>query len=145
MVETSQQNSSRSLRSIVNETKQEVKQFLSTRIELLRSEFQETLSALRVAVPLGVLALALGGTAFLLFTAAVVALVAAAFAGHPYAWFFAFVLVGVLWIAFALVAAFFAYDSIRSKGMFPRRTLAVLKADKLWLESNQEAIHGPAA
>jgi hypothetical protein len=146
MAEINQHNRNRSLRSILAETKQELKQFLSTRIEILKSEFRETLSALRVALPLGLAALAFVGTAFLLLTAAAVALVASAFAGNPYAWFFALVIVGVLWTALGAVAAFFAYNSIRSKGMFPRRTVAVLKADKLWLESNQqEVIHGRAA
>jgi hypothetical protein len=146
MAEINQHNRNRSLRSILAETKQELKQFLSTRIEILKSEFRETLSALRVALALGLAALAFVGTAFLLLTAAAVALVASAFAGNPYAWFFALVIVGVLWTALGAVAAFFAYNSIRSKGMFPRRTVAVLKADKLWLESNQqEVIHGRAA
>jgi uncharacterized membrane protein YqjE len=145
MLEESAQNNSRSFRSLLNETKQELKQFLNTRIEILKSELRETLSAVRVAVPLGVLALVFAGTGFLVLTAAAVAIVASAFAGNPYAWFFALVIVGVLWTAFGAIAAFFAYNSIRSKGMFPRRTLAVLKADKLWLESNEEVIHERAA
>lgn len=145
MAETNQQNHNRSLRAILNETKQELKQFLSTRMEILKSEFREALSAFRVALPLGLAAAAFMGTGFLVLTGAVVALVASAFAGNPYAWFFALVIVGVIWTVLGVAAAFFAYYRIRSKGMFPRRTVAVLKADKIWLESTQEAIHGRAA
>lgn len=145
MVDTAHQDHNRSLRSILNETKEELKQFLSTRLAILKSELQETLSALRVAVPLGLLAMALVGCALLLFTAAIVTLIASAFAGNPYAWFLALVIVGVLWLALAAVAGFFAYNGIRAKGGFPRRTVAVLKADKMWLESHQEAIHGRTA
>jgi hypothetical protein len=93
------------------------------------------MSAVSVALPLGLIALILGATALLLLTGAVVVLVASAFAGSAYAWFYAFVIVGVVWMAFAGTAAFFAYNEFRGKAKFPKHTVEVLKADKVWIES----------
>ena len=117
----------RSLGSIVSEIREELKSFLNTRVQMMKSEFHEALGAIR--------SLVLIGTGSLLLTGAVVTIVASAFAGSPYAWFFAFVIVGVLWIAIGAIAAFFAYNQIRSRARFPKRTVEVLKADKMWIES----------
>ena len=125
----------RSLAEIASEIREELKDFLNTRLQMMKSEFNEALGAIRVALPLAVVSLVLIGTGSLLLTAAVVTIVASAFAGSPYAWFFAFVIVGVLWIAIGAIAAFFAYNQIRSRARFPKRTVEVLKADKMWIES----------
>ena len=139
------ENHTRSLGAILSDIADELKEFLNTRIQMIRAELHETVTAVSVAIPLGLVALILAGTGFLLLTAAVVALVAAAFAGNPYSWVFAFAIVGVVWIAFAGVAAFFAYNEFRSKSMFPKHTVEVLKADKIWLESEARTKYGRAA
>ena len=125
----------RSLGSIIAEIKEEVKDFVNTRVQVIRSEIQETVGAAKVALPLSFMALALFWIGLLLFTAAAVVLVASAFAGHVYAWFFATVIVGFLWICFGAIAAFFAYNAFRSRSRFPQRTVEVLKADKVWLQT----------
>jgi uncharacterized membrane protein YqjE len=128
-------NSARSLGAILADIVQELQEFVNTRIQMVKSELHETISAVSVALPLGLLALILAATGFLLLTGAVVAIIAAAFAGSAYAWVYAFLIVGVLWVAFAGVAAFFAYNEFRSKAKFPKHTVEVLKADKVWMES----------
>lgn len=125
----------RSLGSIVAEIKGEAQDFFNTRVQMLKAEFHETVGALKLALPLLVIAIALFCTAFLLFTVAAVVLVASAFAGHAYAWFVAPIIVGFLWICLGGIGAFFAYNAIRSRGRFPRRTVEVLKADKIWLQT----------
>jgi len=126
-------NQHRSLGVIVAEIRDELKSFLCTRVEMIRSELDESLAAARLGVPLIVLALLLGAVGFLLLSIAVAVLVAGAFAGNPYAWFLGFLSVGFLWTLFAVVAAFFAYNPLRKR--FPKRTLEVVKADKMWLQS----------
>lgn len=126
-------NPERSLGSVVGEIKEEVKSFIDTRIRMIKAELQESMGAAKVAVPLAALALGLFAIAALLFTAAAVVLVASAFAGNPYAWFFAFVIVGFLWAGFGGIAGFFA--AIQFKDRFPKRTIEVLKADKVWLQT----------
>jgi uncharacterized membrane protein YqjE len=126
-------NQHRSLGVIVAEIRDELKSFVHTRVEMMRSELDESLAAARVGLPLMVLALLLGAVGFLLLSVAVAVLVAGAFAGNPYGWFLGFLIVGLLWTLFAAVAAFFAYNAFRKR--FPKRTLEVLKADKMWLQS----------
>jgi uncharacterized membrane protein YqjE len=135
MNESAATNHDRSLGSIVSEIRDELKEFLNTRVQMIQSEFHETLDAAKVGLPLALAALALVGTGYLLLTLGVVVLVASAFAGNPYAWFLAFVIVGVLWIAMGAVAAFFAYNEFRAKGRFPKRSVEVLKADRVWLQT----------
>jgi uncharacterized membrane protein YqjE len=135
MHETRVDNNGRSLGAILADIVEELKEFVNTRIQMIKSELHETISAVSVALPLGILALILGATGFLLLTGAVVVIVASAFAGSAYAWFYAFIIVGAIWIAFAGAAAFFAYNEFRGKAKFPKHTAEVLKADKVWIES----------
>ena len=139
------ENSSRSLGAIFSDIADELKEFVNTRIQMVKSELRETLDAVRIALPLGLIALVLIGTAFLLFTAAAVVLIASAFSGHAYAWFFACIIVGMLWMAFGGTAAFFAYNEFRSKSIFPKHTVEVLKADRIWLESEARTKYGRTA
>jgi uncharacterized membrane protein YqjE len=123
----------KTLAEIIAEIRDELRDFVSTRVRIVRAEIQESIGAAKVGVPLAIVALGFFAIASLLLTAACVALVAAAFAGNPYAWFYAFIIIGCLWAIFGGVAGFFAYNQF--KGIFPKRTIEVIKADKLWLET----------
>jgi uncharacterized membrane protein YqjE len=145
MNEVSAANHGRDLGTIVSELREQLKQFINTRVDVLKSELNETVGAIRVAIPLGIAALVFVLTAFLLFSAAVVTLVASAFTGNPYAWFFGLIIVAVLWVILAGIGAFFAYNAFRSKSVFPKRTLEVLKADKTWIQSEARTTYERAA
>jgi uncharacterized membrane protein YqjE len=138
-------SSSRSLGAILADIVTELQEFVNTRIQMVKSELHETMSAVSVAAPLGLLALILAATGFLLLTGAAVVLVASAFAGSAYAWLYAFLIVGVVWLAFAGIAAFFAYNEFRAKVNFPKHTVEVLKADKVWIESEARTKYDRAA
>jgi len=125
----------RSLASVVAELKDEMKEFVETRVQLARSEMRESMTAVRRGVPLAVGALVLAGTGYLLLTLAIVGLVAVAFWGSPYAWFLSFLIVGVLWLLFGGVVAYLAYNEFRSHGTFLKKTKSVLQQDKLWIQS----------
>jgi uncharacterized membrane protein YqjE len=135
-------NHQRGLRDLVREILDELKDFANTRFQVMKFELQETLASVKVAVPLIAVALVLMFTAILVFTAAAVTLVARAFAGSPWAWFLALVIVAVLWMGLGAIAAFFAYNEFRSKGRFPKRTVEVLKADREWLQSEAHNLQG---
>ncbi len=132
--------SDRSLSSIVAEIKDELKEFVNTRVEMVKAELQETMSAARTAVPLTIIALALFTTGFLLLTMAAVVLVAFAFAGSALAWFYAAIIVAFVWFCLGASAAFFAYNAFRSHSRFPQRTVQVLKADKAWLQNEARSV-----
>ena len=117
----------RSLGDLIAELKHEATGFFTTRVEMFRSEFQETMRGWKSLLPLAVIAVVLLATAYALFTLAVVSLVVVAFWGNPYHWFFVWAVSGVL-------VAFFAKVTFRNRGLFPRKSLSVLQADRLWLQ-----------
>ena len=125
----------RTLASVVAEIKDELKEFISTRVQMLKSELQDKVSSLKVAAPLGILALVLLGTAYLLFTLMIVAVVAVAFQGSPYQWFLAFLIVGVLWSIVGGMCALFAWREFNAQGLAPKKTMKVLKEDQVWLQT----------
>ena|SRR5438270_11454379 len=123
----------RSLAEVVAETRDEIKDFLQTRMQLLISELKEKAKNSKKAAILGGIAAVLGGMAFLLLTLAIVGLIAVAFWGSPYAFFFAFLIVGVF---YAILAAMLAIGAARQvKSLAPQKTIEVLKEDKVWLQS----------
>jgi|SRR5579862_936256 len=128
-------NGDRNLASIVSEIRDEVRTLLTTRIEMLKSEVRESGAAIKAGVPIAVLAAVLLGTGYLLFTLAVVGLVAVAFAGSPYRWFFSFLIVGFVWFCTGGMATLFALHRFRQHGLFPKKTVEVLKADKVWIQN----------
>ena len=128
-------NNGRSLAAIIAELKLELKEFVKTRVDLFKSEVQEKLKALKIAAPLAALGLLLLGTAYVLFTMAVVGLVAAFFSQNPYRWLFAFLAVAILWSLFGGVAAYFAKREFEMKRLLPRKTIEVLKDDTIWIRA----------
>jgi uncharacterized membrane protein YqjE len=128
-------NNGRSLSAILTEMKEELKEFAQTRIEMFRTELREKIKSLKVAVPLAALGALLLGTAYLMFTMAAVGLVVAFFRDNPYRWCFAFAAIAVLWILLGGIAAYFAKREFESKGFVPRKTIEMLKGDKLWIQA----------
>lgn len=125
----------RGLSEIVNDIRDEALSFMNTRVRIIQAEMRESMGALKVGVPLAAICIGLLAISGLLLTAAAVTLVASAFAGNPYAWFFALIIIGVAWAMLAVIAGYFAM--LQFRGRFPKRTVEVLRADKIWLE--QEA------
>jgi uncharacterized membrane protein YbhN (UPF0104 family) len=67
-----------------------------------------------------------------MLSVALAALVAVAFWGSPYAWFFGFLIIGLLWTIMATMLAIAAVRQFRD--VTPKRTIQVLKEDKIWLQ-----------
>jgi len=124
----------RSLGSLAAEIKGELTEFIQTRVQMFKAELRETIATFKQAVPMAMLAIALLATAYILLTLAFVGVVAVAFWNNPYRWFFSFLIVGMLWLIAGALTAFLAWSRFRAQRMFPRRTLGVLKADKVWFE-----------
>ncbi|HYL16844.1 MAG TPA: phage holin family protein [Terriglobales bacterium] len=125
----------RRLGEVVAEIKDELKEFLQTRVQMLIAELREAAKNSKSAVIFGGAAALLLGTAWLLLNLALVGLVAVAFWGSPYAWFFAFLIVGMFW---AILGDMLGLAAVRKlQGLAPKKTIEVLKQDKVWLQ--QEA------
>ncbi|HTZ81645.1 MAG TPA: phage holin family protein [Candidatus Acidoferrales bacterium] len=130
----------RSLAEILAEAKDELKEFFETRVELLRREMNERIAALKIAAPLALVGGMFLGTAFLLFSLALVALFAAVFRGSEYRWFFGFLLVGFLWSVIGGTAALLAKKRISKRSIVPQKTIEVLAADKAWLQNEARSV-----
>lgn len=127
-------NNDRSLAAIISEMKEELKEFFQTRLEMLKQEMQEKLGRFKVAAPLAGAAVLLLLTAYLLITVALAAAVTAAFPGSLFRWFFGFGIVGLVWALFGGIAGYFAKRELELKTLAPKRTIEVLKGDKVWLQ-----------
>ena len=125
----------RNLASLLAEIKDEVWDFLETRIIMLKTELSEKSRNLKTAALLVATAGLLLITGTLLMTAALVSLIAGAFPDNTYRWFFALIIVGILWSIFAGLAAYFARRQLQLKGILPRRTIEVLKNDEIWVKT----------
>jgi len=120
--------------SLLAEIRDEIGDFLQIRITMLKTELREKTSNLKTAAVLGAAGLLLLSTSYLLITLALVGLIVVAFPNSSYRWFFAFLIVGVLWMIFGGMAAYFAKRELELRGLLPKRTIEVLKGDKLWVQ-----------
>jgi uncharacterized membrane protein YqjE len=125
----------RSLGEVIAEIKDELKDFMQTRVQMLVNEMREKIQNSKKAAILVVAGLVLLATAYLLLNLALVGLIAVAFWGSPYAWFLSFLIVGVVWLIIGGMLALMAAKQF--KGLAPEKTINVLKEDKVWLQ--QEA------
>ena len=124
----------RTFAEVVAEMKEEIRDFAQTRIRLFKAEAQQKLALLKVAALLAVVAVVMLATAYLLLTVGLAALIAALLTNNPYRWVFGFFGVALLWAVVGGIAAYFAKREFALKGIVPRRTLEVLKADKIWIQ-----------
>ena len=122
----------RSLQGMLQEIKNEIKEFVHTRFEIFKQEMQAKLSAYKAALPMAVAGMLFIATAWFLITGAIVAAIALALG-----WPLAFLTVGFGYFVIGAITASLAYKGVASQTMAPRRTLQVLKQDQVWIE--QEA------
>ncbi len=120
----------RALAGVLNEVKEELKEFLDTRLQMLKSEMKQKIAMLRMVVPLLLLAAVLGAVGFLLLTIALVAAIATLIG-----WGWSFVVVGVFYSLVAGATAMLALREMKAEGLAPSRTLKVLKQDQIWLQN----------
>jgi uncharacterized membrane protein YqjE len=122
----------RTLQSTLQEIKNELKDFVQTRFEILKNEMQQKMSAYKAALPMAVVAILLLATTWFLLTGAIVAAIALALG-----WPAAFAIVGGAYLIFGMLVGWLAYKEVTAQSVKPERTLQVLKQDQIWIE--QEA------
>jgi uncharacterized membrane protein YqjE len=128
-------NNGRTVADVLADMKEELREFVETRLAILKTELQEKLQTLKIALRLAVVGIVLLGTAYLLFTLAAVGLVAAFLPDGPYRWCLAFLAIAALWTVLGGIVAYFAKREFAMKEMLPRKTIEVLKQDKLWIQA----------
>jgi len=130
----SEKHRERSVGEVLAEIRNEVTEFVNTRLQMLQSEILEASKTVKRAAPSLLAGIILLTTSYIFFTLAIVALIAVAFWSNPYHWFFAFLMVGIVWSIAGAMAMFMAFRALKFHGLAPRKTMEVLKADKVWLQ-----------
>lgn len=120
----------KTIAGVINEAKDELKDFLETRLRMLMGEMKQKFSVWRLAFPMFLVAATIGFLGFILLSFALVAAIA-----HAIGWGWAALVVGVFYSMTAGGIGFLAYREIKAEGVAPVRTLHVLKMDKIWLEN----------
>jgi uncharacterized membrane protein YqjE len=128
-------NNGRTMGSILSDTKEELKEFLETRIAMLRTELGEKMAMLKAAAPLAMVGIVFLITAYMLFTLGLVGAIVAFLADNPYRWCIGFFAIAVLWGIVGGICAYMAMREFQVKELMPKRTMQVLKEDKIWLQS----------
>jgi hypothetical protein len=125
----------RPLGEVLEDLKTELKEFISTRIQMLQCEVNEKVETVKASVPAIVIGALFAVTAWILFSLALVFLLSMAFEGKAYQYAAAFGIVFVIYAIIGAVTLSFGISSIRSRGLAPERTLRVLKQDQIWMKS----------
>ncbi len=125
----------KTLAGVVNDLKEESKQFVSTRLAMLQAEMKEKIDAWKTALPMLVVGVLLLATAWLLLTGAIVAAVYMAFAGSAWAAFLALIIVCIAYAIAGGLAFWVAKAKWDETGVTPTRTLRVLKDDQVWISN----------
>jgi uncharacterized membrane protein YqjE len=133
-------NNGKSVAALFAEMKQELQDFVQTRVTMFKVELQEKVRVMKAAAPLAVIGATLLLTAYLLFTLALVSLVFAFLPDNAYRWCIAFAAIGVLWLILGGIAGYMAKRELEVKGLLPKRTVEVLKEDKMWIQSEVKQI-----
>lgn len=129
---------SKSLQQVLYDIKDELRDFISTRFELLRAEMMDKWASLKAAAPMLAVGLTLLVAAFGAFTFGLVAL-AAALIGGEYRWALGAAAVTVLYGAVGGALAWMGAKQITADGLVPDRTLRVLKQDQAWVKTEARA------
>lgn len=125
----------KSIATILTETKQEISQFVTTRISILKAEIDEKITRIKSVLPLVAIAAAMLLAGFMTLTFALIALLHGLFLPSPYAWLWASLIVTVVYLSLGVAAGWFAYAEIKATSLTPTRTLKVLQQDQVWIQN----------
>lgn len=125
----------KSIATILAETKDELKQFVTTRVNILKAEMDEKISRIKAVIPLAVVAALFLGSAWMVFTFALIALLQALFLPSAYAWLWASLIVAGVYLVVGGLCGWLAYSEIKATSLTPTRTLKVLQQDQVWIQN----------
>ena len=125
----------KSIGQIAAELKNDVLDFVFTRVQMLVQEMNEKLSVWKAAIPILAVAAVLGVTGFLALTLAFVAFLAGIFQPSVYAWCFGALIVTAVYMFAAAGLFYLGKRELTKAGVPPKRTLRVLKDDQIWIQN----------
>ena len=130
----------KSLPTLLAETKEELKEFVVTRVGILKAELEDKISTWKAVIPVLLGALALLWTGWMALTFAFAAWLHALFLPSQFAWLWSALIVAGVYLVMGVVLGWFAYSELTTTGIAPTRTLKVLKQDQVWLQNEARTI-----
>ncbi len=124
----------KSLQTVLHEIKDELRDFISTRLELLRAEMVDKWDGWKAALPMMAAGALLLMAAFFALTFGLIA-AAATLIGGEYRWALGSGAVVILYGIFGGVLAWMGSKQLKAEGVVPDRTLKVLQQDQLWIKN----------
>jgi hypothetical protein len=125
----------KSIAAILAETKEELKQFVTTRVDIFKAEMDEKISRLKAVVPLALVAGLFLLSGWMVLTFALIALLHALFVPSVFAWLWASLILTVVYLLVGGVTGYLAYAAIKETNLTPTRTLKVLQQDQVWMQN----------
>ena len=125
----------RSIGQVVSELKNDTRDFVSTRLQILTQEIGDKIKVWKVAIPILIVAAVIGGIALLALTFALIAFLAGVFQPSPYAWCYGALIVTAIYIVVAFGLFYLGKRELTQTGIAPSRTLRVLKQDQIWIQN----------
>lgn len=118
----------------MDEVKGELRDFISTRLNLLRVEMREKASSFKAGIPLIVAGALLLLVAAVMLNVAILAVIASAFGGGVMAWCWSALILFGLYAIIGGGCSFVGVREIKQTGVIPTHTLNVLKQDQNWIQ-----------
>jgi membrane protein implicated in regulation of membrane protease activity len=128
-------HSEKPLTAIVNESVQ----FVATRAAMLMAEMHEKSQSIKLAIPGLCVAVAFLLAGWLSLTFGLIALLHSLFLPSLYAWLWAGLIVGAVYMVIGVVIGRTALEKLKATSLIPERTLTVLKQDQVWIQNEARA------
>jgi hypothetical protein len=125
----------KSIGQVVSELKNDAREFVNTRLQILGQEMSEKLTIWKASVPILATSALLAVTAFLVLTFAFVAFLAGIFQPSAYAWCYGALIVMAIYFCAAFGLFYLGRRELTQAGVMPTRTLRVLKDDQIWIQN----------
>jgi hypothetical protein len=123
-----------SFKGAIDDIKGELKDFISTRLLLLRQEMKQKASAFKVGLPMLIAGLAGLVLCTVFLHVALLAILAVAFGGGAMAWFYSAIILFGIYAALGGAFAWMGMREIKQTGIVPTHTMRVLKQDQNWIQ-----------
>jgi uncharacterized membrane protein YqjE len=125
----------KSLREVVYEIKDELRDFAVTRLEMFKTELREKFARVKTAIPLMIGGAVFAIGAFFALTFGLIAAIAGAMPENQWRWAIG---AGAIFLLYAIVGGilgWMGYREVTTEGLAPQRTLRVLKQDQIWIQN----------
>jgi|NGEPerStandDraft_6_1074524.scaffolds.fasta_scaffold27441_4 hypothetical protein len=125
----------KTITDVLNDFKNEFATFVATRVQMLQEELKQKSTNFKAALPSLVIGVLFLLTAWFALTGGIIAAVAIALAGNPWAVPIAFGAVAVLYGIIGLILAMMGKKALSKASLKPEKTLRVLQDDKVFLQT----------